>query len=167
MRRIITAGLAAAVALSLGLAAASAKANFTGTWTLDLAKSAGLPPNIKAQTLTVKQTGDRIEITTKVTTDEGEQNQTDVYTVDGKEADFTPKGPGGMEGKGKRTSTWTADGNGIDVKEASTFETPGGAVDVKIMRKWALSADGKTLTIDVTAETPMGTQNLKRVFTKG
>ncbi len=168
MKRIINvAGLAACLAIALGLVAAAAKADYTGTWTLDLAKSEGLPPVVKSQTVTVKQTGDRVEVTTKTTLDEGEQTQTDAYVLDGKETDFVPKGPGGMEGKGKRTSSWAADGNGIEVKETATFDTPGGAVDVKFVRNWSLSADGKTLTIVMNIDSPMGAQTIKRVLNKG
>ena len=168
MKRIIkVAGLAASVVFTLGLVAASAKADFSGTWKLDLAKSQGLPPAFKAQTLIVKQTGDRVEIVSKTSIEEGDQDQVDTYTLDGKEADYMQKGPGGAEGRGKRTASWAADGNGIDVKEAATFDTPGGPVEVKITRKWSLSADGKTLTIDMTVDGPMGTQTIKRVLTKG
>ena len=168
MKRITTAGAAvvAALALTTGLVVASAKADFSGTWTLDMAKSEGLPPDVKSQTVIVKQTGDRVEAETKTTREGGEEVTPAVYTLDGKEADFVQKGPNGMEGKGKRTSNWTADGNGFDVKETAVFDTPGGAVEMKATRKWALAADGKTLTIDMNLESPMGTRVIKRVFTK-
>ncbi len=167
MKRFITAGVVALVAFSAALAQQTAKADFTGVWTLDTAKSEGLPPNYKAQKLTVKHTGDRVEVEAKTTVDAAERTDNEVYTMDGKEADYTPKGPGGVEGKGKRTSSWSADGRGMDVREAATFETPMGTADVKITRKWSLSSDGKALTIDLNIESPMGTQTVKRVFTKG
>ena len=170
MKRFITAGVVALVcAFSAALAqqpAPAPKADYSGVWTLDTAKSDGLPPMLKGQKLTVKQTGDRVEIESKMTLEEGDRNDTDAFTVDGKAADYTPKGPGGMEGKGKRTATWNADGRGIDLDEAATFDTPMGSADVKITRKWSLSADGKTLTIEINAETPMGAQHSKRTFTK-
>ena len=166
MKRITTAGAAAALALTVGLVVASAKADFSGAWTLDLAKSQGLPPDVKSQTMTVKQTGDRVEVVTKTTREGGEEVNPAVYTLDGKEAAHLQKGPNGMEGRGKRTSTWAADGNGFDVKETVVFDTPGGPVEVKGTRKWVLAADGKTLTIDMNIETPDGAQAMKRVFTK-
>ncbi len=167
MRRITTATLAAAFALALSaaFAAASAKPDYSGTWKLDLSKSQGLPPNFKGQTMTVKQTGDRIEIQATVTTDEGEQEVSDAYVVDGKETDFTQK-IGGMEGRGRRTSAWAADGSGVEVSENATLDTPDGPAQIKATRKWSLSADGKTLTIDMTIESPMGTLVTKRVFVK-
>ena len=166
MKRITTAALAAVMALGVGAAsAAAAKADFTGTWKLDVAKSEGLPPAVKGQTMTVKQTGDRVEIATTVTTDQGEQEIKDAYVLDGKEVDHVQKAMG-MEGKGKRTANWSADGNGIEVKENALFETDQGSADIKTTRKWALSADGKTLTIEMVIDGPMGPQNIKRVFAK-
>ena len=50
MKRIATAALAAVMALGAATAvtsAAAAKADFTGTWKLDMAKSEGLPPMVK------------------------------------------------------------------------------------------------------------------------
>ena len=167
MKRITTVGaVAAALALTAGLVVASAKADFSGAWTLDMAKSEGLPPDVKSQTMTVKQTGDSVEVVTKTAREGGEEVNPAVYTLDGKEAAYLQKGPNGMEGKGKRTSTWAVDGNGFDVKETAVFDTPGGAIEVKATRKWALAADGKSLTIDMHLETPMGAQTIKRVFTK-
>jgi hypothetical protein len=151
---------------AFGLVTAFAKANFSGTWTLDKSKSEGLPAAIKDQVLTVKQDGDKLTIDSKLTTEQGEQTNTDTYTLDGKPADFTGKGPGGLEGKGKRTAKWSADGNGIEVTEDVVFDTPQGEVTVNYVRKWSLAADGKSLTIDMDVTSPMGTQHIKRVLVK-
>jgi hypothetical protein len=148
-----------------GLIAAAAKANFSGTWTLDKTKSEGLPPTIKDQVLTVTQTGDKLNIESKLTTEQGDQVNNDVYTLDGKPADFSSK-MGGGEGKGKRIANWSADGNGIEVKEEVTFDTPNGPATVNITRQWTLSADGKTLTIEMNISSAMGTQQIKRVLVK-
>ncbi|HEX8747976.1 MAG TPA: hypothetical protein VF717_12310 [Pyrinomonadaceae bacterium] len=164
-RNFMMAGVAAMV-FAFSLAGASAKADFSGTWTLDKSKSEGLPPAIKDQVLVVKQDGDKLNIDSKLTTETGEQSTTDVYTLDGKPADFTQKGPGGAEGKGKRTAKWSTDGNGLDVKEAVTFETPNGELALDVTRKWTLSADGKTLTVELNIASAMGTQQMKRVFVK-
>jgi hypothetical protein len=157
--------VAASLFLSLYVVAA-AKANFSGTWTLDKSKSEGLPPNLKDQVMTVTQTGDKINIESKLTMDEGEQNVSDVYMLDGKPADFSPKGPGGIEGKGKRTAKWSADGNQIEVTETIVYDTPQGSVTVDIARTWTLSADGKMLTIDMNISSAMGSQQIKRVLVR-
>ena len=166
MKRNFMMACVAALVFALALVGASAKANFSGTWTLDKSKSEGLPPTMKDQVLTVKQDGDKLNIESKVMMEQGDQVNNEVYTLDGKPADFTSKGPGGMEGKGKRTAKWAADGNGIEVSEEILYDTPQGSATVNITRKWALSADGKELTIIMDISGPMGSQHIKRVLVK-
>ena len=157
--------IATALVMALFIIIAPAKADFSGTWILDKTKSEGLPPGMD-QTMTVVQTGDKLSLETKVITEQGEQVVADSYMLDGKEAEFTPKTPGGQSGKGKRTAKWSADGNGIEVNENSTFDGPEGAVNLQMTRIWTLSADGKTLQIDLAAEGPNGKQQVKRTFTR-
>jgi hypothetical protein len=116
--------------------------------------------------MTVVHTGDKLSLETKLINEEGERVVSDSYTLDGKEAEFTPQTPNGPAGKGKRTAKWSADGNGIEVTENSTFDGPEGSVNVQMTRVWTLSADGKTLKIDLTAEGPNGKQQIKRTFVK-
>ena len=52
------------------------------------------------------------------------------------------------------------------LKRRPSSRRPTAPVEVKATRKWALAADGKSLTIDMDLETPMGAQTIKRVFTK-
>jgi hypothetical protein len=155
----------AALVMTLCVAVASAKADFSGTWILDKSNSEGLPPGMD-QTMTVVHTGDKLLLETKLITQEGERVVSDMYMLDGKEAEFTPKAPNGQSGKGKRTAKWAADGNGIAVNENSTFDGPEGSVNVQMTRAWSLSADGKTLKIDITADGPQGKQTVKRTFTR-
>jgi len=151
--------------MALCITTASAKADFSGTWILDKSNTEGLPPGMD-QTMTVVQSGDKLSLETKLITPDGEHIVSDSYTLDGKEAEFAPKTPNGQTGKGKRTAKWAADGNGIEVNENSTFDGPEGAVTVQMSRIWKLSADGKTLKIDITAEGPEGKQQVKRTFIK-
>ena len=144
---------------------ASAKADFSGTWTLDKNNSEGLPPGMD-QLMTVTQSGDKLSLETKLITEQGEQVVPDSYTLDGKEVEFTPRGGGGLSGKGKRTAKWGAEANSIEVSETATFDTPDGSVTFQTTRKWVLSADGKTLKIEMTVDGPNGKQLLKRTFIK-
>lgn len=153
----------ATAAPAAAASATSAKADFSGTWQLDKNNSEGLPPGMD-QIMTIVQTGDKLSLETKLVTDEGEQVVADSYTLDGKETGFTPRTPGGQSGKGKRTAKWTADG--LEVSETSTFDGPEGTVNVQMQRKWVLSADGKTLKIELVAEGPQGKQQIKRTFIK-
>ena len=154
-----------ALVMTLCTVVASAKADFSGTWILDKSSSEGLPPGMD-QTMTVVHTGDKLLLETKLISQEGDRVVSDMYMLDGKEAEFSPKAPNGQSGKGKRTAKWAADGNGIEVNETSTFDGPEGAVNIQMTRTWTLSADGKTLKIDITADGPNGKQQVKRTFTR-
>jgi hypothetical protein len=147
-----------------GMAAAQ-KPDFNGTWVMDRSRSIGMPPGMD-QTMTVKQTGDHIEHETKLVTAQGERVLKDSYTLDGKEVEFTPQGMNGPTGKGKRKATWLPRGNGIVVNEESTTEGEKGPVTSQLARKWILSPDGTTLTIDMYYDTPNGSYETKRIFLK-
>ena len=163
----------ALAALSLAAAAgAAAKANFTGTWVLDAARTEGLPPGVE-QTLTVRHEGDRVETELKVKTPSGEQTAKADYTLDGAEVEFTPPpavktftGDMPTIGKGRRTAKWTADGGAFVFTELVDVKTLEGPDTMKAVRTWTLSADGKTLTVEQRSQTPNGLAMNKRVFAK-
>ena len=166
MKRKIMACGAAAVMLALAAVGARAKADLGGTWVLDKSRTEGLPPGMD-QTMTVTQAEDLLKIETRITTPAGEQTVPDSYVLSGKEVEFTPPVPGGGGGgKGKRTSKWAADGNGIEVTEEATFDTPDGPATVRAARRWSLAADGKTLTIEMSVEGPQGKSQSKRTFVR-
>lgn len=154
-----------AAAIVLSLVTGAAQANFAGTWVIDPARSQGMPEGVSI-TLTVKQDGNRIQTEANLSTPQRQQTIPDVYVLDGKETDYQPPVIGSGTGKGKRTSTWNADKSGFDVTESGTLSTPDGEDTFTAKRKWALSPDGKTLTIDMTIKTPQGEQVSKRVFTR-
>jgi hypothetical protein len=147
-------------------AADPARPDFSGRWELDAAKSEGIPPDTK-QTMTVKQTGDRLEVETKIT---GPQDRVvnDTFKLDGKPAEFTPAMLGGGKAKkGTRTASWSADGSGMDVIEQAEVETSEGAADtIKGKRTWRLSEGGKVLTIEIDLAGGQGPIKGKRVYRK-
>lgn len=164
MKNITLFGTIAALFMSLTFVAAAANVDLSGTWALDKTKSEGLPPSME-QMMIVTQKDDKISVETKFTTDKGEQTTSDSYTINGKETEYTPKVPSNVtNAKGKRTVKWTTDG--FEVLETITGDTPTGAVTVTTTRKWSLSADGKTLKIDLTQKLPDGTRETKRTFNK-
>ncbi len=151
--------------LSLGIAAAE-KINFSGTWTMDRGRSMGLPADMN-QVMTITHTGDKIQLETRLITSQGERTVSDSYTLNGKEAEFTPPSPPGAPvPKGKRTANWLPRGNGILVNEETITETPNGQVKSQMARKWILSPDGTTLTIDLYIDNPNGSFETKRIFVK-
>jgi hypothetical protein len=163
MRRKLLAAIVTVAALAaVGATGVGAKANFTGTWVLDVGQSEGIWPGTE-QTLTVSQTDDRIEIELKAKTPQGERTTKDAYTADGREVEFAP--PGAV-GKGKRTAKWSADGSALEINELYDAPTPEGADTMKAWRRWSLSADGRQLFVEQRAQTPVGLSMTKRVFVK-
>lgn len=143
------------------------KPNFTGSWTMDRARSFGLPGNMN-QTMTVAQKDDQIEVETKLIQPGNERVQKDTYVLDGKEHDFSPPVPpnapaGTPPPKGKRTAAWLPGGNGITVTDVTTAETPKGPVTTQIVRKWTLSGQGE-LVIDMYVDNQNGSFEAKRIF---
>lgn len=150
--------------LIFGRATFAADPYFSGFWTLDRTKSEGVPPNA-GQTMTVRQTSDKITFETDLV--KGEriwQTFFAAYTLDGEETLFESRTADGIV-KGKRTAKRTA--GGIELTETTSFDAPGGAVIAQTTRRLSLSADGKTLKIEMTVQNPGGTEQNKRVFKKG
>jgi hypothetical protein len=156
------------MAFAFGVGNVAAQSNFSGVWTLDSSKSANVPPGL-IQTMTVTQNGDRVETETKSKVGEGQERVgKDAYVLDGKETDFT-MGRGAKNAK--RVSKRTNDGNGFDVTEEFVMNQPDGSeATVRANRRWILSADGKTLTVEMVAENPNDASKPKsrsrRVFVK-
>ena len=168
MKRKLLIGIVAVMVFAFGAGNVAAKGDFSGVWTLDSGKSAGVPPGL-IQTMTVTQNGDRFEVETKSKAGEGgERVGKDAYVLDGKETDFT-MGRGAKNAK--RISKWANDKNVFDVSEEAVLSAPdGGEAKFRANRRWILSADGKTLTIEMVAENPNDASKprsrSKRVFVK-
>ena len=147
-------------------AADPARPDFSGRWELDAAKSEGVPPETK-QSMTVKQTGDRLEVVTKITGPQQDRTVNDTFALDGKPAEFTPAMlAGGTAKKGTRTASWSADGSGMDVIEEAEVETPEGFDTIKGKRTWRLSEGGKVLTIEIDLAGEKAAMKGKRIYQK-
>ena len=170
MARRILITIATALVLSALALAAVDKPNFTGTWTMDRARSFGLPGNM-TQIMTVTQKDDQIEIETKLIQPGNERVQKDMYILDGKEHEFQPPTPPAPQGqpappappKGKRTANWLPSGNGITVTDVTTAETQKGPVTTQVVRKWTLTGQGE-LVIDMYVGNPNVSYEAKRIF---
>ena len=158
--------LIAAVMMTLSmLAFAATKPNFSGTWTMDRARSFGLPANMN-QTLTITQKDDQIDLETKLIQPDNERVVKDTYILDGKEHEFTPQVPPNQPpAKGKRTAVWLPGDRGIQVTEVTTAETPKGTVTTQVVRKWTISGQGE-LVIDMYVDNPNMSYEAKRIFKK-
>jgi hypothetical protein len=162
MKHKLLAVCIAALLCSINLAAA--KPNFSGTWVMDKNRSFSNPAGLD-QTLTVAHDGDRVKVEAKLVLPQGERVINEEYSLDGKGAEFAP--PGAPPGaKGKRRAYWLPDGRGIVVEDETTTDSPNGPVTQQTVRKWTLSADGLTLTVDYHFDGPRGGGEAKRVFVK-
>jgi hypothetical protein len=161
MKLKITSSLFVVLLVAYGFCLAGAKPDFSGTWKLEKDKSFSNPPGLE-QTLVITQKGDQVTLDTDLkTTRGGPQKLTEVYSLDGKEADFTPAQP--PNAKGKRKASWLSNGQGIMIEDVVSVD---GKVVNQTTRKWTLSADGKTLTVDYFIDVQQGSYEAKRVFTK-
>ncbi|HEV3471162.1 MAG TPA: hypothetical protein VG148_17695 [Pyrinomonadaceae bacterium] len=168
-KTLLTCACLLAAAAAAFASAAADRPNFTGTWELDQTRSHSIPPNMK-QTMTVVQEGDRVSFETKITDANGERTVKDAYTLDGKEAEFTPQRPPNAPPdapapKGKRAGRWMANDRGFIVEEEIINQTPQGPETVLVARKWMTWPDG-TLSIEVITERGGNAFNNKRVFVK-
>ncbi len=142
---------------------AAERPNFSGAWVLDKDKSFSNPPGFD-QTMTVTHNGDQIKVEGKLTTARGEVAINESYTVDGKQAEFTPPNP--PNAKGKRKASWLPNNRGFIIEDEITSDSQNGPVTQNITRKWLLSPDGSTLTIDYYFDGPRGAGESKRVFVR-
>jgi hypothetical protein len=61
---------------------------------------------------------------------------------------------------------WLPDGRGAVIEDVVTSDSPNGPVTRKTTRKWTLSPDGGTLTVDYYFDDQRGSFEAKRVFVK-
>ena len=171
------------------------KADFSGSWTLDVSKSKlDERARIESMTMTVTQTDKDIKVETatkRLPPPEGMKQ--------GGGGNGQGNGTGGGMGMGRGrgfgggdgTTLYTLDGketttevesqmgkipvklkadleSGGKLKLASsrTFNTPNGEVSMTTKEVWTLSEDGKTLTVKRDTESPRGTNSSEMVFTK-
>src|SRR6185503_21377973 len=140
MKRVLLTAMMAALVIPFP-ARAQGKPDFSGTWTLDTAKS-DPPPQGRgggggAATLTIKQTGTELAVTS-----EGRQGpQTMTYKLDGSPSSNEVMGRGGAQTV-KSTAKW----EGATLVIETTRDIQGMSITTKEVR--SLSADGKVMTIE-------------------
>ncbi len=155
--------------LGVGIVAAQDKANYAGSWTLDVSKSKLSERSpIESMTMNVAQTDKDISVETKTVRKPrpegesrgggmmggGDANYT--YNLDGKES---------TDGDVSLKSKLEKDGK-LKLIQTRSFDSPMGAMTIKTVETWQLLDEGKTLKIYRDTETPRGTQSSEMVFTK-
>ncbi|MEJ7860551.1 MAG: hypothetical protein WKF90_02825 [Pyrinomonadaceae bacterium] len=165
-----------ALLMIFSVSAFAANSDLSGVWALDKAKSDGSSPEMN-QIMTIKQTGENLSLETKIIMGGNENVFSRAYKLDGKEAEYavnttvstntnSEEGDETVETtkkiKGKQTAKWTADG--VEILELTN--SINGTGTVKIARKLTLSADGKTLTVNIKVESPTVKSETKLTFNK-
>ena len=166
-----------------------APADFSGTWNLDTSKGSLGPQGamIKSQTLTVKQEGNKLTLSTKTERNPppadaagggagggggrpggggfgggaGEQS----YTLDGKEVSAEQPGQNGTTSTVKTTAKW--DGSKVVIMTSRTSPgQDGNSVTTTSKSTYDLGADGKSLTVIRDSESPRGKTSTTSVYAK-
>ncbi len=175
--------LTAAVCLLTAAAFAQDKkgADFSGTWTLDTARSKqDERRRVEGMTLKVAQTPTELSVTTEtkypappadapVRPGGGGRggfggDGTAVYSLEGKDTKLELDGP---NGKIPQTLKAKAEGSKMNLSRSMTMSTQGGDMTITMKETWELGADGKTLTVNRESSSPRGTSTSTLVFTKG
>jgi len=165
-------------------------ADFSGKWTIDVAKSKlDERARIESMTMTVAQTAKdlKVETSTKRTAPPagaptgapgtgsgpgggrgmgggfGSGDSTVIYSLEGKETIVEIEGPNGKTPVKYKASV---DGSKAALSSSRTMTGQMGEVTITTKEAWSLSADGKTLTVNREQTTPRGTNSSTLMFSK-
>lgn len=165
------------LAMPFTLDAQAGKANFSGTWSLNVDKSdmgparqgqgqgQGQPPQGQGQRpggfgggrdFVAKQDANALTVERSF----GEQTMATKYTLDGKE---TVNSTG--RGESKSVATWSADGKTLKIVTTRSFERDGQTTEMKTTEEWTLTSPS-VLTIKTTRASQQGDRVTTAVYDK-
>lgn len=176
---------AAVCLLAVAAFAQDKKADYSGTWSLDVSKSKldERARSIESMTMTVAQTETEISVTTETKRAAppadapqggrpgggmgrggfGCGDGKTVYRLDGKETRAEIDGPNGKMPLALKANS---DEGKLHLSRTSSFNGPMGEISITTKEPWELSAEGKTLTVNREQTTPRGTNSSTMVFAK-
>ncbi len=136
--------------------------DLSGVWVMDKDRSFSNPAGLE-QTMTLAHAGNTLKLDARLKTAQGEQLVQETWTLDGKDREVIPDGtaPGT---KSMRRAYWLLGRRAIVLEEDRTSPSPNGSVTQKTTRKFTLSVDGDTLTVDYYFDNARGSYESKRVF---
>ena len=152
----------AAIFLLAAFPAVPPKPDISGKWVMDKDRSFSNPAGLD-QTMTIAHGGNDVKVDAVLKTPQGERSVSESWAIDGQEREFTPVTAGAT---GKRTASWLPGDRGILVRDETVTGSPNGPVKQVVTRKYTLSLDRRTLTVDYYSDTPRGSFESKRVFTR-
>lgn len=183
MKRIFFLAVIVATFAIAGFAQAK-PTDFSGTWNLDIPKSQlDARMRVEAFTMTVAQTAKELKVTTEtkrqappadaaasaVNGGRGMGGRgfggdgTVTYSLDGKETVVEIEGP---NGKLPIKYTGKIEAGKANLSSVRSFNGPMGDVTITSKDVWTLSADGKTLTVNRSTNSPRGDSSSTMVFVK-
>ena len=146
---------------------AAAPANFSGTWSLDKAKSEGLqgPMASLDQTWVVIQDAKSFNVEASFSGgDQPRPPQKRSYNLDGSET--MQEMTGRMPGKAALKAKWQGDGKILELNSVLKAQVQGNDVTITTTEHWELADGGKTLKVHREQESPRGKQETKLTFVK-
>ena len=153
------------ILFSLNATAQNSKPNFSGSWTLNEAKSKFGDSQFRmaAVTMIVKQEGNNLtDDRTQPGFDGGEMKTTEKLTLDGKVCENT----GVMDSKRKSTATWSADKKSLLIATTLVFDMGGQATEMKSSETWKFGENNATLLIETSFTAPDGEMKTSLVYDK-
>ena len=165
--------LIALVAIAGSTAATVAPpASYAGNWTLDAAKSTGLPSyysRVKSHKLAIVQTPEKLDVHVIVDAGMEQPDKIDFsYLLDGSEvsSETVIRGPGGMTPVPTKLKALPSANGGIDITISRHITMGPQPFDAVTTEAWQLADDGKTLIVHRIDDSPMGHVDAKMVFTR-
>jgi hypothetical protein len=147
-----------------GTAAYAQKANFSGEWKLNEAKSTlGQYAQMAPKKLKVDGQKDSLTVQRFATSPDGnETTYNEKLTFDGKETESTVFG----SSKKKSVAKWADDGQSLTVNSTIVFERDGQSFEIKVVEVWKLIESGKMLSLESTSTSQMGSNTTNLFFDK-
>lgn len=157
MRRRMSAIVLMIALLSSGGVLAAADADLSGTWVLASGEAVRQSPGVTRE-MTLRLRGGSVFVETKITGPKTVQVITDCMTLSGGPTEFTARMADACACQdGQTSSKPAAEGGNLEPGvESAAAET----------RRWSLSADGKTLTEEVTAGQSKPEGKIRRVYVR-
>ena len=156
----LVATAAAILLLTCAGGAQNTTPNFSGTWSIDIAKSdfgPAPPPDSVVMVIDHKEPSIKVMNTQKGA--QGETVNERTLTTDGKESSSKLQTPAGEQDL-KSTAKWS--GKTLAIESAMDIQ----GMSIGLSDAWDLSDDGKVITIVRSIRTPQGDFGTKMVFNK-
>jgi Tol biopolymer transport system component len=162
--RILSLLVTAAICLPTALMGQGSKTSFAGSWVYNAEKSIlpeGQPQGRSGGDFTATQEVNLLTVERTMQDRDGQPvTSTSKYLLDGKESVNQSR-----MGESKSVASWSADGKKLTIKTTRTINRDGQTMTFNSEEVWSLS-DPKTLTIEMTMQSPQGERKMTSVYSK-